>query len=1052
VNDAPRTSVDEGRVPAWLLVAFFVSGAAGLVYEVVWAKVLSYTLGNSLFAISTVVAAFFGGLAIGAYLLGPPLARAGAHVRRYALLEVGVAVLGILSVPALRAIDPLFLAIHRSLGPSFPVFLAIRFLVLSLLLLVPTALMGATLPLLVAHAEGRRFGGALSRLYAANTFGAVAGTLGAALVLIPAFGLFGSALFAAACNLAAGVLAWMRRGEDAQTMSERRAELAILEESDVRRVELAAAESAVAPAEPATAQSHASRAETSGPASAPAPVFLLSLIALSGFAALLLEVSWTRVLTLVIGSSVISFAMVLAFYLLGIAAGSALIASRLARLERPLAIFAYLEIGLALVVLTHLFLFPLIPGFFLKIMLEPRMNLPLYLLSQALLIGALIVPPCLFLGALFPLSARLLYSRDAGRATGLTYAVNTAGTILGSLATGFLLIPSIGSRTTIIAGSLLSLVVGLAALARSAIDPRRRLRIGAGAVAAAIVIILVSPAWDLRVLTAGIFRPAAAGAIAGLTDPKRSPQERLAEAFAVDSVVYYREGVNATVSLNRTVATGDLFLKIGGKTDASSGDIETQLLSGHLPMLFAPDSARVMVIGQGSGMTLGGVLRYPVKSAEIVEIEDAVIEASRWFHPPEQDPLDDPRTRITLEDGRTRLAIEEGFFDVIISEPSNPWLAGNNNLFTRDFYRLVRSRLSPEGVFGQWIQLYEISPETLSSLLTAFRSVFPNTYGFLTFNADFILIAAPENAPFRYDKLYTPEVVNDLRRVRLDPPELVLSYYMCELDELPASLVNGVANTDDNARVEYRAPIDLFQVGRRDIFGGQIASLAEMIPRSPTIPFAKDLDPRKVTLWRAEGLARRNRFGWAREAAGWLSENEMAAATADSLKRVIDLLEIEARSAAVTTDVMRMVRSGRVTEAEQALREGVARTPNDEVLLFNLGIFLMQSQREAEADSFFALTVEHGKGVPVIRALNNRGIIAMRHANSDGAIAFFRSARALRPDLPDSYFYEAKVLHGFGRRGEALALIEQGLALNPDNQMLLKARTDISAAPQASTQ
>ena len=1005
-----------------MLVAFFVSGAAGLVYEVVWAKVLSYTLGNSLFAISTVVAAFFGGLAIGAYLLGPPLARAGTHIRRYAILEVGVAVLGVLSVPALHAIDPLFLAIHRSLGPSFPVFLAIRFIVLSLLLLVPTALMGATLPLLVAHAEGRRFGGALSRLYAANTFGAVAGTLGAALVLIPAFGLLGSAFFAAACNLAAGVLAWTQRGDDARSAS------------------------IAHRAEPAAAEGSAPREQLA--ASPGPPIFLLSLIALSGFAALLLEVSWTRVLTLVIGSSVISFAMVLAFYLLGIAAGSALIASRLARLERPLAMFAYLEIGLALVVLTHLYLFPSIPGFFLRIMLEPRMNLPLYLLSQALLIGALIVPPCLFLGALFPLSARLLYSRDAGRATGLTYAVNTAGTILGSLATGFLLIPSLGSRTTIIAGSLLSLVVGLAALARSAIEPQRRLRIGAGAAAAAIVMILVSPAWDLRLLTAGIFRPAAAGVIAGLTDPTRSPQERLAEAYAVDSVVFYREGVNATVSLNRTVASGDLFLKIGGKTDASSGDIETQLLSGHLPMLFAPDSARVMVIGQGSGMTLAGVLRYPVKSAEIVEIEDAVIEASRWFHPPEQDPLDDPRTRITLEDGRTRLAIEEGLFDVIISEPSNPWLAGNNNLFTRDFYRLVRSRLSPQGVFGQWIQLYEISPETLSSLLTAFRSVFPNTYGFLTFNADFILIAAPENAPFRFDKLYTPEVVNDLRRIRLDPPELVLSYYMCELAELPESLVNGVANTDDNARVEYRAPIDLFKVGRQDIFGGQVASLSDMIPRSPTIPFAQELDSRKVTLWRAEGLARRNRFGWAREAAGWLSGGEMAA-TADSLRRAIDVLEIEARSTAVTTDVMRMARSGRTAQAEQALREGVAKTPNDEVLLFNLGIFLMQSQREAEADSFFALTIERGIGLPVIRALNNRGIIAMRRGNTDGAIAFFRTARARRPDLPDSYFYEAKVLHGFGRDGEALAIIEQGLALNPDNLLLLTARTDISAGSQA---
>ncbi|MFN0152582.1 MAG: fused MFS/spermidine synthase [bacterium] len=1017
MTEPSRARADDGRVPTWLLAAFFVSGGAGLVYEIVWAKVLSYTLGNSLFAISTVISAFFGGLALGAFVLGPPLARAGANIRRYAILEVGVAVLGILSVPALRAIDPLFIEIHRTLGPSFPVFLAIRFVVVSALLLVPTALMGATLPLLVAHAEGRRFGGALSRLYAANTFGAVCGTLLAALVLIPALGLVGTALFAAACNLAAGALAWMRRSEDRSVPAA------------ADRVSAASVEPDPAPLAPTTD---------------PSRVYLLALIAISGFAALLLEVSWTRVLTLVIGSSVISFAMVLAFYLLGIAGGSALIASRLSRLARPLVVFAYLEIALALLVLSHLYLFPQLPGAFLKIMLDPRMNLPLYLGAQALLIAALIVPPCLFLGALFPLSARLLFTNDAGRATGLTYAVNTFGTILGSLVTGFVLIPAIGSRRTIIAGALISLVVGLAALVRSSLVSSRRVIVGAGSVAIALILIFAAPEWDLRVLTAGIFRPAAAGAIAGITDPRRSSQDRLTEAFAVDSVVFYKEGVNATVSLNRTTATGDLFLKIGGKTDASSGDIETQLLSGHLPMLFAPDSAKVMVIGQGSGMTLAGVLKYPVVSAEIVEIEDAVLEASRAFHAAGQDPLNDPRTRITLEDGRTRLAVEEGLFDVVISEPSNPWLAGNNNLFTTDFYKLVRSRLAPHGVFGQWIQLYEISPETLSSLLTAFHSVFSNTYAFLTFNADLILIAVPADVPFRFDRLHSPEVVAELARIGLRPPELILSYYSCELGELPASLVSGIANTDNNARVEYRAPIDLFKVGRQDLAGGSTASLAEMIPRSREIPFARTLDLRDVAIWRAEGLARRNRFGWAREAAEWLNDLGRVS-TADSLNYAISLLEVEARSKAITTDVVRMARAGRVADAERALRELLARTPGDPVLLFNLGLFLMQSDRDMEADSLFAIVADVGIGSPVVRSRNNRGIIAMRRGDPASALAFFRDARAVRPDLPESYFYEAKVLNGIGQPSDALIVVDQGLVVCPNDPTLIAARAEIAA-------
>lgn len=1010
-----RVEVEEGRVPGWLLAAFFTSGAAGLVYEIVWSKVLSTTLGNSLFAISTVVSAFFGGLALGAFLLGPPLARRPDRIRRYALLEIGVAILGAVSVPTLRALEPLFVGLHQALLPSFAAFLVLRFLLLFLLLLVPTALMGATLPLLVAHAEGRRFGGALSRLYAANTFGAVAGTLLAAFALIPALGLTRSALVAAAANVIAGVIAWRRRDEP--TSLERSAQS---EPSDARRDE-----------EPL-----------------PSWALLASLIAASGFAALLFEVTWTRILTLVIGSSVISFAIVLAFYLLGIAWGSAAMARTLARLPRPLLRFAELEIALALIALTHLFLFPALPDIFLRVILEPRVTLPLYLAAQGLIAALLLFPPCFFLGAIFPLAARLLHRTDPSRATGDAYAVNTAGTILGSLAAGFVLIPWIGSRATLLFGALLSLAIGLYALAASRAPTTRRAAVAGGALAAALIMVFLSPRWDPRVLAAGIFRPAAARFLARAADAASPAHARLAHAVAADSILFFKEGMNATVSLHRRASTGEVVLKLGGKADASTIDIETQVLSGHIPMMFVPKGARVVVIGHGSGMTLASVLKHEPRTVEAIELEGAVLEASRYFHEEGKDPLDDPRVTVVLEDGRTRLAITRERYDAIISEPSNPWLAGNNNLFTRDFYRLVRSRLAAGGVFGQWIQLYELSPETFASLLAAFREIFPDAYAFVTFQADLILVAADPAVRWDPERLRLPEIAADIRRLGLEPPEAILSYFACPISELPQRLAVGRPNTDDDPRVEYRAPIDLFEVGRREMMGEAGSSLAEQLPRSRGVPFAWGADERLFARWRAAGLARQGRFQAARAAAGWLRDMGDPAG-ADSLHRVIAQGEEDARSKEVGVEIALLGAEGRLDAAERLLLDDLAHAPEDPVLIFHLGLVLMQTGRNIEADSLFEKVIGAGRGLLLAQANNNRGILAMRRRDLASGIAFFRASQALRPELPDAYLYEARVLAEAGRAEEALAAIDRGLAANPRDSRLLERRAALAGTSKS---
>jgi spermidine synthase len=970
------------------------------------------------------------------------------------------------SVPALRGADPLFALLHRALGDAPALLVAARWAILTIILLVPTVLMGATLPLLTARVERGGFGAGLARLYAVNTFGAVAGTLLAALVIVPSVGLLASALVASAANLLAGIVAWVRR-----------------ERGEPREATIAAALRAASASASANARTDDTsgvesgeefareRSRPGGTAGAPSRIapprlgFAIALIALSGFAALVLEVCWTRILVLVIGSSVHSFAFVLAAYLFGIALGSALWARRVASTTAPLALFAWLEIALGALVLPQLFLVPLLPAALFGAIVNPSISLPAFLAVQALLAALLVAPPCVLLGALFPLGARLLYRGDAAAATGLAYLANTAGTIAGSIAAGFLLIPAIGSRATLIAGALTPIAIGIAALlasdkagapARNAAessgvarqDARRSSRIAlwtlAGAAAYVALVLAAAPRWDLRLLTAGVFRPAMAGSITAATD-SALPISRRIEAFVdTDSILFFREGMNATVSLQRA-PTGNIYLKIGGKTDASLADRETMVLFGHLPMLFARDGAHAMVIGHGSGMTLASVLAHAPASVNVLELEDAVLTASRAFHAPGEDPLDDPRVRVVVEDGRTYLADTRERFDAILSQPSNPWLAGMSNLFTRDFYQLVHARLAEGGVFAQWIQLYEMSAETLSSMLAAFRSVFPDAHLFITEKADLILVAPAPAAPFRAERLRDERVRASLAHAAVSPPERVLAYYACDLDELPPALVAGPANTDDNVFVEYRAPIDLLTVGRRAILTGAPASLAASVPRVFPVPFVSDLDARASTRLRGEGLALQGNFSAAEQAIAWLASNG-ARADADSLAEFIEVARFESRSASLAAEAARLTQRGPegVRELETRLRALVAAQPDDAVARFYLGVIALQSGRAEEADSLFAFVARTTRGAPAARASNNRGLIAASRGDIAAAIAFFEESRRTRPDLPESYLFEAQVRANAGDLPGARATLEAGLAVSPADPRLLELRSALA--------
>src|SRR5262245_25918492 len=431
-------------VPVWATACFLASGAAGLLYEVVWSKQLAYLLGSSMRSAAIVVAAFLAGLALGARVLGAPLARGGSPGRRYALLEAAVAMTGFAVLPVLRALDGPVGQLYRALGGESVAFAFARGALLFAILLLPAALMGATLPVLVARVERGAVGAGLAWLYAVNTLGAVLGSLVGGFVLMPALGLGRPTLVAAMLNLFAAAWAALAPEPAAADAGER----------DAGRAPAAKPTPVVVWPRPAELSSPEHRRT------------LAWMFAVSGFVALAMQIAWLRLYSLVLGSSVYSFAAVLGVYLSGIAIGSALLSRWAPRPGQGLTTFAFLQLALAASVAVGSHFYAGLPGAMLAIGQRAGASWAALLVSQLGLVAPIVLPACITLGALFPLATRLLQSgaEHGGTATGRAYALNTLGTIVGSLLTGFVLLPAWGVRGVVIAAATLATLLGIGTL------------------------------------------------------------------------------------------------------------------------------------------------------------------------------------------------------------------------------------------------------------------------------------------------------------------------------------------------------------------------------------------------------------------------------------------------------------------------------------------------------------------------------------------------------------------------------------------------------------
>lgn len=759
-----------------LSLFLLLSGGTGLVYEVIWSKALADILGNSGQAHAIVLATFMGGLALGAWLFGSLADRVQRPLALYGVIELFVGLYALVFPLVQRLTGDAFLGVAAGLSESARPVAKLTFAALSLLL--PTVAMGGTMPAMLKHAtrSDPSIRATLAHLYAVNSLGAAVGAWLAGTIALPAVGLAATARWAAALNLALGAVT-----------------IALARALPPRRA-LPEAPHAVGPVYGARATAAA----------------MVGLV-LSGFTAMLYETGWIRVLTLVVGGSSYAFTWIVCAFILGIALGSAWIA------RRPEADdvrrFGWLQVGVVLTVALTLPLFTLVPWLFLlakSVLARSEAAFPVW---QAVMFASatlVMIAPTFLMGAAFPVGARVVAHGHAtvGRRLGLVWAGNTVGTVLGALLGGLWWMPALGLERLFSVGLALSGIGALLAVYAAPTATRRWA--AAPLVLVAIVLSLTAfQGWGPLLAQLSPFR----------VDPEMvtlaSPAKYLrtyANAFETNFV---KDDTFATVYVGTARRRGGhRFLLVNGKPDASTGihDQATQVLLGQMGMLLAPREPKtVMVIGAGAAVTVGSALTHPLDRLDLVEISPGVLEAARLFADVNGGALDDPRVRVTIDDARTSLSLSRTQYDLIVSEPSNPWVSGISSLFTEEFFEVVDQRLAPDGVLVQWIHTYEMNTALVQLVMRTLQRRFPEVTVWQGGEGDLLLLASrrPGLASFEAlsSRLGREAVRADLARIDVELVEGVLARQLMTSKQVAAFAGEGPLNNDDHNRLEYEAPV-----------------------------------------------------------------------------------------------------------------------------------------------------------------------------------------------------------------------------------------------------
>ena len=769
-----------------ILTFFFLTGLTGLAYELVWIRLLILSFGSTQFAITTVLATFMAGLALGSVIFGRVVDRFSAPLKVYGIIEIVLGIYCIISPLVFHLVKYLYLYASPITPDSTfrAAFEPVQFALSLLVLIVPTTLMGGTLPVLVRYlARSEKIGFNIALPYAVNTLGAVTGCLVTGLFALYYFGVNATVYVAGAVDIVIGVL------------------ILVLYKNA------------------ASVESGQTRPEAEAPASfgqgskRRLNAVIISAFFLSGFASLAYEVLWTRVLSLVLGSSVYAFTIMLATFLAGIGIGSIAFAPFVDRCKKPVFWFALLEAVIGLFALASIFIYRELPFIFFNLKQAFGSQFWLFLIFQFLLASVVMIVPTLAMGAIFPLVTRI-YSEGVGtigRKVGNIYSVNTAGAILGSFAGGFVLVPFVGAQTGVMLIAGLNIALSIVILAFTAGQGRWKYLAGAAFAAAYAIIALSLPSWEKMAMTTGMY-----------VNDYGDKQDASFEKWKFDEkLLYYQEGLNAIITVRSSGPNNDVIsYQANGKYEARSENgkpPKSWAILGHLPaMLHKGEPKDALVIGLGSGVTLGMMGHYPYDSFDVVELEHAVVDAARFFSKANHNALDDPRVRMHVTDGRSYLASVEKKYDVIVSGVSDPWISGVSNLFTYDYFMELKSKLKEGGVVALWFSNYRNTPEDFKTGLNSFAAVFPNTSIWFHYKAelDLVVIGTVGEHSLDMERLKAifnrPEVMEALEAIEITSPYDIFSLYLAGGQDLRDFLGNAGINTDERPILEFSLPKSLY--------------------------------------------------------------------------------------------------------------------------------------------------------------------------------------------------------------------------------------------------
>jgi len=1016
------------KITSLILFFFFLSGLTGLIYEILWIRMIVEIIGGAPFAISIILTVFMGGLGLGSYLASRIIDRIDQPmklVKIYGLLELMIGAYALVIPALLVAFRPLYAIVYNRLFDHFIIYNILTFIGCAVLFCIPVICMGATLPILCRFYVTRlsHLGARAGRLYGLNTIGAATGALLCGFWLINLLGVWGTLILAVLINGVIGSVCLL-----AGSLSGTQRDVAKDDDADLR---------------PLASDDTAQR---SPPCRYPAVVIgALVIFAVSGFCAMSYEVIWTKLLGLIVGPTTYSFTIVLVTFILGLALGSMIFGWIADRIAEPVRLLIFTQIGAALFALVVSQLLGNSQLFFAKMIFSFKGRFALLSAVKAIVLFAFMIGPTLCLGATFPLVGKIYTQSVAkvGRSIGFAYAINTIGAVLGSFCAGFVLIPWLGkenSLSVVTAGQILAAFVFACILLRK--ETVRKLVPFAIPVLVGLLACFTLPRWDRHLLALGKYHrfsemkvnPARYGWLESLLFGPG-----ILAGSEQGELVYYGDGIGGfTTVLKYTGSLGstNYIMANNGKPDASSWkDMKTQTLSAHLPMLFHRGPRTVMVLGLASGITAGEVLHYPVEQLDLIDISRQVVEASRFFVPWNNNVLSDPRTNLIIQDGRAHLQLTRQKYDVIISEPSNPWMAGLAALFTRDFFELAEDRLNADGIFVQFIHSYQMDWPTFALVGRTFAQVFPNSI--LIFTApsgaviDFLLVGFKSEQRLNIDNARRKlSCVQKSKNVVVADPRLL--YRLIASEDLGRLFDDGPVNTDNHPRLEFAAP--KLMHSHDPAIGANIKSRRWLSPETGRIikQVVADVDSRID--YAAYALSLYEPFR---------NMVDLSIATPKQKQRFFDLVQTYCADNPIDYSILAS------DELKQSCRDVQIRTLEDKMdlmpdkarsYIYLAGLYLSAGRLdEAVAACTKVIETEPENA----RAHHNAGAAYFEQGKYRKAAEHFGKSLQIQPDNADAHNYLGVMFIRQSKFDRAIAHFNEAIRIEPD---FVKARNNLDFA------